>query len=82
MPKKAVGEFRLIHYLSFSWGASVNDTIPEHLCLVKYVSFDHAVQVVCRCGIGVEIAKCNIKLAFRLPHVHPEDSELLFFAFE
>lgn len=41
--KKTAGEFRLIHHLIFLQGGSVNDAIPEHLCLVKYTSFDQAV---------------------------------------
>lgn len=33
-------------------------------------------------GPGAELAKCDIKLAFRLLPVHPEDFELLSFCFD
>ncbi|XP_054843457.1 uncharacterized protein LOC129335043 [Eublepharis macularius] len=82
VPKKAAGEFRLIHHLSYPRGSSVNDAIPEHLCSVRYTSFDQAVKVVRRCGVGAEMAKCDIKSAFRLLPVHPDDFELLGFSFE
>lgn len=34
VPKKAEGEFRLIHHLSYPKGASVNDAIAPELCSV------------------------------------------------
>ena len=34
VPKKALGEFRLIHYLSFLQGMSVNDATPLELGMV------------------------------------------------
>lgn len=81
-PKKAPGEYRLIHHLSYPEGSSVNDAIPEHLCSVRYMSFDSTVHMVRGCGFGVELGKCNIKLAFRLLPVHPGDFELLGFSFQ
>nr|XP_008117750.1 PREDICTED: uncharacterized protein LOC103280454 [Anolis carolinensis] len=82
MPKKAPGDFRLIHHLSFPKGESVNDAIPSELCSVRYTSFDDAVLRVRRQGPGAELAKCDIKSAFRLLPVHPQDFELLGFCFE
>lgn len=82
VPKKTPGEHRLIHHLSYPKGDSVNDAIPELLCSVRYTSFDQAVQMVKRCGPGAEMAKCDIKSAFRLLPVHPEDFDLLGFMFE
>ena len=37
VPKK-VGEFRLIHHLSYPEGDSVNDHIPKDLCSVSYAT--------------------------------------------
>lgn len=34
VPKRASGEYRLIHHLSYPCGESVNDAIPEELCCV------------------------------------------------
>lgn len=82
VPKRAPDEFHLIHQLSYPWGESFNAFISEKLCLVKYTSFGQAVQIVKRCGKGFEMAKCNIKSAFQLLLVHPDDLELLGFAIE
>ena len=43
IPKKAQGEFGLIHHLSFPEVASVNNAIPPELCSVRYTSLDKAV---------------------------------------
>lgn len=59
VPKKAPGEFRLIHHLSYAQGSSVNDTIPGELCTVKYTSFDQAVQIVRTCGVEAKLVKCE-----------------------
>lgn len=40
VPKKEVNTFCLIHHLSFSKGALVNDGIDLELCSVVYTSFD------------------------------------------
>lgn len=82
VPKKAPGDYRLIHHLSYPKGASVNDAIPGDLCSVRYTSFDQALGMVRRCGWAAELAKCDIKSAFRLLPVHPGDFNLLGFAFE
>ncbi|XP_053161001.1 uncharacterized protein LOC128349104 [Hemicordylus capensis] len=82
VPKKAPGEYRLIHHLSFPHGSSVNDRIPDGLCSMKYTSFDQAVKVVRSCGQGALLAKCDIESAFRLLPVHPADFSLLGFAFQ
>ena len=44
VPKKAPGEFRLIHNLSHPRGTSVDDVIPQELCSVKYASLDFAIK--------------------------------------
>ncbi len=35
VPKKELGEFRVIHDLSFPKGDSINSGIPDELCMVK-----------------------------------------------
>lgn len=70
------------HRSSYPKGASLNDGIPEHLCSVRYTSFDQAVSVVHDCGVGAGMAKCDIKSAFCLLPVHHDDFELLGFAFQ
>lgn len=76
------GEFRLIHHLSYPRGSSVSDEIPEHLCSVRYTSFNHAVARVRKCGIGACMAKVDIKSAFCLLPVHLGNFDLLGFSFD
>ena len=73
VPKKAPGELCLIHHLSYPVGESVNDKIPQELCTVRYTSFDAAIRMVRSCGTGAELGKSDIKSAFLLLLVHPED---------
>ena len=82
MPKKNSSEYRLIHHLSYPEGESVNDAIPQELCSVCYTSFDEAVHRVHRCRIGAELVKCDIKSAFCILPVHPQDFDLLGFYFQ
>ncbi|KAJ1089134.1 hypothetical protein NDU88_002285 [Pleurodeles waltl] len=73
VPKKEKGQFRLIHHLSWSEGASVNDFIPEDFTKVSYASVDVAVHMVEQLGPGALMAKTDIKSAFWLLPVHPDD---------
>ena len=82
VPKHEPGAFRLIHHLSHPSGRSINDFIPRDRCVVHYASFDTAVDLVMRAGVGAWLAKSDIKSAFRLLPVHPEDYELLGFTFD
>lgn len=50
VPKKIMGEYRLIHHLSYPHGDSVNDGIPSELVSVHYTSFDSAVNMVAQVG--------------------------------
>ena len=77
VPKSEPGSFRLIQHLSFPAGSSVNDGIDRDYCAVKYATFDEAVQLVASIGSGALMAKTDIKSAFRLLPVHPDDFELL-----
>jgi hypothetical protein len=43
VPKKVLGDFRLIHHLSWPSGTSVNDLIDPSMCSLKYSCFDDAV---------------------------------------
>ena len=77
VPKKVLGEFRLIHHLSYPHGTSVNDGIsPEH-SHVTYARIDDAIQLVKKVGVGGFLAKTDIKNAFRVIPIQPEDFHLL-----
>ena len=76
IPKgRASGKWRLITDLSFPDGGSVNDGIdPEH-CSFTYTSVDRVAAY--HLGLGALMAKADIKAAYRLVPVHPEDRLLL-----
>ena len=64
VPKKAPGEFRLIHHLSFPKGSSVNDGIPPEHTSVHYATIDGAIKLIKSAGPGCFLAKTDIKNAF------------------
>ena len=76
VPKKD-GTQRIILDLSAPSGFSVNDGIPD--CSVHYTSFDEAVELIKLMGKGCFLAKVDIRHAFRLCPVHPDDWHLLGF---
>ena len=74
---KSDGSWRLITHLSYPPGNSVNDGIDKGLCSVNYTSFDKVSQMVFKLGKGALMAKRDIKSAFRLLPIHPNDFHLL-----
>ena len=77
IPKKSPGEFRLIHHLSYPAGSSVNDGIPKELATVRYATIDDAIRLIKSLGKGCFLAKTDIKSAFRIIPVSPNDFPLL-----
>ena len=77
IPKKVQGEFRMIHHLSFPFGASVNDFIPQEFCSVHYAKVDDAIRFIKRLGRGCTLAKTDVRSAFRIIPIHPLDYHLL-----
>ncbi len=78
IPKKGKpGRWRLIVNLSAPEGASVNDGIDKELASVAYTSVDEVVRRVVKLGRGAELAKADIKAAYRNVPVHPKDRWLL-----
>ena len=77
VPKKDPSEFRLIHHLSYPPGSSVNDFIPEKCSSVHYASINDAISVIKRKGAGCFMAKTDVKSAFRIIPIHPNDFALL-----
>lgn len=82
IPKKSSSEFRLIHNLSFPSQNSVNDFIEREFCSVSYSSIDDAVDMIQKLGPNSFLAKCDIKSAFRLLRISPQDFDLFGFKFE
>lgn len=77
IPKKIPGDFRLIHHLSFPKGMSINDGIASENIHVQYARVADAIQLIKRAGQGCYLAKTDIKSAFRIIPIHPNDYPLL-----
>ncbi|KAL5477312.1 hypothetical protein EMCRGX_G024096 [Ephydatia muelleri] len=77
IPKGQTGKWRLIVDLSSPHGGSVNDGIDSELCSLSYVSVEDVASIILRLGRGTLMAKVDIKSAYRLLPVHPEDRLLL-----
>ena len=81
-PKKQPGEFRLIHNLSYPYDAkSFNHGIPADFSTVAYASIQDAIDIIQHLGPGCYMAKSDIKSAFRLIPVSPNDYHLLGISF-
>ena len=70
-------KWRLIVDLSHPTGHSVNDGISTHLCTLTYITVDTAIEHILTLGAGTQLAKIDIKNAFRLLPVHPADRHML-----
>ncbi len=78
IPKKGKpGKWRLIVNLSALDGHSVNDGIASELASVSYTSVDDVVKRVLLLGKGAEIAKADVRSAYRNVLVHLRDRWLL-----
>ena len=82
MPKSNPGEFRLIFDLSYPQGASINSGISREDASVSYTKFDEVVTMVRHEGPGSFLVKVDIKSAFRLLPIHPQDFPLLGMEFQ
>jgi len=70
-------KWRLIIDLSHPANRSINDGIPKILCSLVYITVESAIQCIRQLGRGTQLAKIDIKSAFRLLPVHPADRHLL-----
>ena len=77
VPKKASGEYRLIHHLSFPSRSSVNDGISTEDTSVQYARVDDAFTMIKQLGQGCFLTKTDIKSAFHIIPILPRDYDLL-----
>ena len=77
VPKKDPSEFRLIHHLSYPQGSSVNDCIPAEFSSVHYASINDTISIIKKTGPCCFMAKTDVKSAFRIMPIHPNDYDLL-----
>ena len=61
----------------FTKGFSINDGISPELSSVSYVSLDHLASIVTSVGKGALLVKADIKEAYRMVPIHPNDQHLL-----
>ena len=81
-PKKLPGEYRLIQNLSYPYDEkSVNHAIPTEFSSVEYATIQDAIDIIQYLGPNCFMAKSDIKSAFRLIPVSPNDYHLLGFSF-
>ena len=78
IPKKnRPGKWRLIVDLSSPRGFSINDGISSDLSTLSYTSVDHLASLVLSHGKGALLVKADIKEAYRMIPIHPDDQHLL-----
>lgn len=78
VPKKTLGEFRLIHHLSYPRGSSVNDGISPAHTSISYATISMLFSIFQKAsGPGCFLVKTDIKNAFRIIPIRPEDYGLL-----
>ena len=77
VPKSTPGKFRVIVDLSRPEGASVNDQLLRELTHVAYSSIEDASLAMHALGQGAQLAKIDIRDAYRIIPVHPEDRPFL-----
>ena len=77
VPKKHSTEWRTIYHLSYPPGDSVNDHIPKEPYSLQYVRVDDAISILKSLGPGAYMAKTDLKSAFRIMPIHPDDWNLL-----
>ena len=65
-------------YLSFPTRGSVNDGIASDLASITYALVDDAVRLILRLGRGMQLVKLDLKNAYRIVPVHPQDQHLLY----
>ena len=71
------GRWRLITDLSYPDGSNVSSGIRSDLCALRYISVELVARVAQSLGKGSLLAKLDIKSAYRLIPVHPQDRALL-----
>ena len=78
VPKgRNTGRWRMIVDLSCPEGRSVNDGIAPLHCSLRYATVQDALQFITVLGRGTCLIKVDLKSAYRIVPVHPDDHHLL-----
>ena len=71
------GKWKLIVDLSSPKNASVNDSVDTRLCSLDYPTVHDATKTIRALGKGTLLAKLDLKNAYRVVPVNPQDRHLL-----
>ena len=71
------GKWCLMVDLSNSAGSSIDDGINQSWCSLSYISVYNVTKIIARMGRGTLLGKLDIKNAYRIVPVHPDDQSLL-----
>jgi hypothetical protein len=72
--KTTVGTYRLIHNLSWPYDeTAINESIPDAAKSVKYSNVQHAIKLIMKHPKGSFTRKTDVKDAFKIIPVHPDD---------
>lgn len=71
------GKWRLIVDLSSPKGGSVNEGIDPNWSTLSYATVDHLATLVVLQGPGAFLVKADVKEAYRMIPIHPDDHHLL-----
>ena len=82
VPKWDPGEFRLLHDLSFPKHNSVNSHVPQDFTTVQSELLDTCIEHILEIWVGCQVAKADLKDAFRIIPVCPLGYHLLGFTFQ
>ena len=75
--KKHSPAWRTIYHLSYPEGDSINEHITKDLYSLHYVRVGDAIHILQTLGPGSFMAKKDLKSAFRLTPMHPDNWNLL-----
>ncbi len=77
VPKPHTNRWRMIVDLSTLYNFSNNDGVSPDSCSLTYASMDNAVDFIRQLGPGTQLVKMDLKDAFQIVPVHPQDQHLL-----
>ena len=76
------GKWRLIVDLSFPRDHSANEGISLELASMSYARVDDAVELIRHLGVGTQLVKLDLKSAYRIVPIHPQDHHILAIEWE
>ncbi len=68
--------------MSLPEGCSINDSIARELASLSYIRIQDVAKEILALGEGTLLAKIDVKSAYRIVPVHPDDRPLLGMSFE